>query len=168
MCPKGHGFTPCECRVHHAAGASLRTLCRHISPTVGGWIHAGLSKGESKTYCLSLPERTTYSLSSYNGIVEGESSFRVDTWYDRDSCTLYITVTGEETGSGMISFFIDGEYYCEIDVSVGYRSGSAEESHQVDLTFDYASLENMDVQTSFTGEELSDLFQDGFSYGGNP
>ena len=37
-CPLGHTFTPCECRVHHAVGASRPTTVGCISPTTGGCI----------------------------------------------------------------------------------------------------------------------------------
>ncbi len=76
-----------------------------------------------KTYRLDLPERTTYSAKSYGGhMLPWETDLlQIKTWYDYEEECLMVRVQCNKIGYGEICFYIDGIYWCKMDVAIGYK-----------------------------------------------
>ena len=76
-----------------------------------------------KTYRLDLPERTTYSAKSYGGhMLPWETDLlQIKTWYDYEEECLMVRVQCNKVGYGEICFYIDGIYWCKMDVAIGYK-----------------------------------------------
>lgn len=126
----------------------------HEREEYGAEIRVELSKDGYDTVRLALPESTKY--------VEGSASdgalipfYVADSWFSEEEGYLYLTLCGSEYGLGEISFYVDGRYWCKLRVNVGYRNAYPGDEHNAELTFDYESLETMEIHTTFSQDTLT-------------
>ncbi len=97
----------------------------------GSAFSASITSRDSKTVSLKLPERATYV---YDLRQNGESipyyylsTFQV---YNDETGTFHLVMTPEiRSGEATFYFYVDGIYWCKVDVSIRINSGSSSPSY---------------------------------------
>ncbi len=103
----------------------------------GSSFSVSITSRDSKNISLKLPERATYV---YDVQQDGESIpyYHLSTyhWYDKENGIFRLIMTPEIlSGNAVFYFYVDGIYWCKLDVSIRVNSGSSQSSGSSNINF---------------------------------